>query len=290
MTSIEIESSADEGLLGLANRAEQAILDGTTDPVGLLRIELVEPGPKHSAVAVEVAFVERRGSGVVERLNVDVAMELPQGPEREKLLAVVQSSGGVDYTSVCLRNSERELTDVTLHYGSRIRLFGRCTALPSEGLDAEAISACSYVLDALGVKASGSGGALVVSGRRFGGAPSSADQVDALLRARERGLDVELYASTLPVTKSVRIALCGPREATRFLCSVSRQIAEDATSIATEAVALREVVEKQLGFELGARRWRVDNAHGETREHRPHGPMGGGQRVQWSLNWGAKRR
>lgn len=286
MTTLEIESVADDGLLGLVKRAEQAVLEQTTDPVGLLRIGLVEPGPDFAAVAVEASFVERGGAGVVERLDVDLAKVIEETPPRDQLLSVVGSSGDVAYTSICLRSAERELADVTLHYGWRIRLIGRCTALSASALGSEDVAACQHVLSALGVRSSAADGELRVSGRRFGGAPTSADQVEALLRARERGLDVELYASTLPVTRSVRLALGEGR----LLCTVSRQIPADATSIARDAVALRELVEKHLGFAVGAQRWRVDNAHGERREHRPHGPMGGGQGVQWSLNWGARRR
>jgi len=111
-----------------------------------------------------------------------------------------------------------------------------------------------------------------------------------LFRARERGLDVELYASKLPVTRSVRIALSGPNDATDFICALSRQIPEEATSMARDAVALRDVVGRELDFDFGGRRWLIDNAHGQRMEHRPRGPMGAGARVQWSLNWGAKRR
>ena len=291
---LEIESAEDEGLLGLVTRAEHAVLDSTTDPVGVLRIELVtpdeEPSPEHPLVAVEAAFVERAGSGVVERLDVHLGMRLPKAPEREQLRALLAACGGTAYTSVCLSSDGRELLDLTLHFGSVIKLFGRCTALPGDQLRGEQVGTCQHVLGALGVKSSTRGEELQVAARRLGGPPSSSDQVDALLRARDRGIDVELYASTLPVTRSVRIALTGPADSTDFTCSVSRQIPKDATSIARDAVALRDIVKRELGFDFGGRRWRIDNAHGERAEHRPHGPMGGGARVQWSLNWGAKRR
>lgn len=290
MDPIEIESAADDGLLGLVTRAERAILELTTDPVGLLRIELAHPPPDHPQVAVEASFVERGGSGVVERLDVDVATTLAGDPTREKLCALLSASGGSDFTSLCLRSGERELLDVTLYFASAIKLFGRCTALPSGTLEAKDVETCQHVLSALGIKASGAGGDLAVKARRFGGPPSADDQVEAMLRARKRGADVELYASTLPVTRSVRLALGGPADAVAFLCTVSRQLGREATSIAREAVELKTLVERELGFQFGAHRWRVDNAHGEAPEHRPHGPMGGGQRVQWSLNWGAKRR
>jgi len=281
---IEIESGAEDGLLGLVTRAEHAVLEQTTDPVGVLGIELCEPPPEHPFVAVEAAFVERAGLGVVERL--DVHLGLASAPSRERLLALVGTAGGNQYTSLCLRDSSRELVDVTLHYGSALRVLGRCTALAADGLRAEEVVRCREVLELLGVKCRSEGGELRVSGRRFGGPPSSAAQVDALLAARERALNAELYASTLPVTRSVRVALAEGR----LRVTLSRQIPREATSIARDALALRELCERELGFVFGAQRWRVENAHGESEEHRPHGPMGDGQHVQWSLNWGARRR
>ncbi|MBI3201329.1 MAG: hypothetical protein HYZ29_07270 [Myxococcales bacterium] len=282
MAALIVESAADEGLLGLVTRAEHAIIDQTTDPVGVVHIEAIEPTEAHPHAALEAAFVERGGSGVVERLEVH--LELATAPTRESLARLIGSAGGVDYTSVCLRDDERELLDVTLHFGSVIKLFGRCTALCAEGLTPGQLGACEHVLSALRIASARREGQLSVPPRRFGARPTVADQVEALWRGRERGLWVELYASTLPMARSVRVALSG----SRMLCTVSRQIPESATSIAKDAVALREIAARDLGFEIGVRRWRVENAHGERDEHRPHGPMGG-QRVQWSLNWGAKR-
>lgn len=288
--AIEIGSDPDEGLLGLTARAERAIIDQTTDPVGVLHIVCLEPTDAHPLVVVEAAFVERAGSGVVERLEVHLGIPLPHGPDRETLHALLSDAGGVAFTSVCLRAGERELVDATLHFGSAIKLFGRCTALSGDRLNSDQVSACQHVLLALGLAGREAGGELAVPSRRFGGPPKVAAQVEALMRARERGIDVELYASTLPVTRSVRVALTGTTDDTRMLCTVSRQIPVTATSIARDAVALRDIVSRDLGFEIGARRWRVENAHGEREEHRPRAPLSSGSQLEWSLNWGARRR
>ncbi|MBK7578595.1 MAG: hypothetical protein IPI67_00180 [Myxococcales bacterium] len=290
---IEIESADDEGLLGLVTRAEHAVLDSTTEPVGVLRLELVRPhdesSPEHPLVAVEAAFVERAGSGVVERLEVHYCRRLDQPVEPSLLAGVLEGSGGSEYTSLCLRDDERELLDATLHFGSVIKLFGTCTALIADRLSPEQVSACRFVLAALGVGLRESGGELTASRRRLGGTPGVSAQVAVIERARERGLDVALYASTLPLTRSARLAIAGPTDAARLYVSLSRQIPREATSIARDAVALRELVSRQLAFDFGGQRWRVENAHGERVEHRAHGPLSGGGPVHWSLNWGAKR-
>lgn len=278
--SLEIESQADDGLLGLVTRAERAVLDSTVDPVGVLGIELLEPPPDHPHVLVEAAFVERAGSGIVERLEVHVALPASASLAREALVRIVGGAGGVDYTSVCLRDREHELVDLTLHYGARIKLFGRTTALLSDRLGVVDRDKCRYVLEPLGIRG------LEPAARRFGPPPKSEAQVECVFRALERKLDVELYASTLPLTRSARVALSGGHT----LCSLSRQIPREATSIARDAVALRDLAAAELGVDFGVNRWRVHNAHGEAHEHRPHGPMGERQRVAWSLNWGAKRR
>ncbi len=289
-TEIEIESDADEGLLGLTTRAERAVIEQTTDPVGVLRIECLEPTASHPLVVVEAAFVERAGSGVVERLEVHLGMPQPGGPKRDKLEALLGDAGGVAFTSLCLRAGERELVDTTLHFGSAIKLMGRCTTLPGDRLSSDQMQICQHVLAAIGLAGREVAGALSVPTRRFGVPPKASALVEALLRARERGVDVQLFASTLPVTRSVRVALTGSADDTRMLCTVSRQIPVTATSIARDAVALRDIVSRDLGFEIGARRWRVENAHGEREEDRPQSPLTGGGPAQWSLNWDARRR
>jgi hypothetical protein len=275
--SLEIQSQADDGLLGLVTRAERAVLDSTVDPVGVLGIELADPPPDHPQVMVEAAFVERAGSGIVERLEVHVA---GARLERDAMVRLFRGAGGVDYTSVCLRDGEHELVDLTLYYGSRIKLFGRTTALLSDRLGVVEVDKCRHVLEPLGL------GELRAAARRFGPPPRTEAQVECVLRARERKLDVELYASTLPLTRSARVAISKDHS----FCSLSRQIPREATSIAKDAVALRDLAQAELGVDFGAHRWRVHNAHGEAPEHRAHGPMGDGRRVSWSLNWGAKRR
>jgi hypothetical protein len=299
--TLEISSEAEDGLLGLVSRAERAVLESTVDPVGVLTIELVEPRDSNFHLAVEASFVERAGLGVVERLEVHSARSLEGDPDRELLRALLAASGGTAFTSVCLRDTDHELVDATLHFGSALKLMGRVTALSADTLAPEQAEACAHALAALGLGCRVAG-TLHVSGRRLGTPPSVGDQVETLLRARAKGLQVELFVSTLPVTRSVRLAI--GREAssssggyrgasgagqTSIVCTLSRQIPKSATSIARDAVELRQAVEQHLGFGFPAARWRVDNAHGERDEHRAHGPLGGGRRLEWSLNWGAKR-
>lgn len=290
---LELTSRAGEGLLGLVSQAEQLVLDTTTDPVGILHIELSEVAspPTHAApiVAVDAAFVERAGSGVVERLEVHVGMELDAAPDVGLCERLAREGGGSEYTSLCLSRGGREVLDFTLHYGSWPKLLGTCTALVSPGLDADDVAGAEEALRALGVSSRRSSDGLGVSRRRFSGPPEPRTQVAALTAARARGFDVELFTSTLPLTRSLRLSLTGPNDRVELVTSLCRQIPKDATSIARDAVALKDLLAEAFGFDIEGRHWRIDNAHGEASEHRTHAPLAG-RRLEWSLNWGARRR
>jgi hypothetical protein len=115
------------------------------------------------------------------------------------------------------------------------------------------------------------------------------DQVAAFESGVGQGFDMELYCATLPTTRSARL-VARPNAGFEVIATLSRKLPAESTSAARDAVALREFVSEELELELGDRDWHVENAHGDRREHRPHGPMGDGRRLQWSLNFGAKRR
>jgi hypothetical protein len=75
-----------------------------------------------------------------------------------------------------------------------------------------------------------------------------------------------------------------------LVCTLSRRLRPEQSSIASDAVALKDFLARNLTFDPGGHRFRVENAHGDRAEYRPHGPMGERERPEWSLNWGARRK
>jgi hypothetical protein len=289
---LEIRSEAGDGLLGVVTRAQKAVLTETEDPIGVLGIEaeLLTEDPV-AAFGIEAAYGEHLGQGVVERLDVHFVTEAETPPERALLARIFGDFGGTDFTSVCLHRADgsRELLDATLHFSQKVRWWAECTALVADALNEKELEGCRAVVRALGVKHAVSGSTLELAKRQLRAPLGLDDQIAAFEAGVSQGLEVELYCATLPTTRSSRL-VARPKDGFELICTLSRKLPAESTSAARDAVALRDFVSEELGLELGGRAWRVENAHGDRREHRPHGPMGDGRRLQWSINFGAKRR
>jgi hypothetical protein len=285
---LTIESESDEGLLALLTRAERAVLTASDDPVGVIGIEpIADEGEPE--LFIEAAYAERTGRGVVERLDVRVRQQLEQSPGDALLREALAEFGGTAFTNICLSPSGGdELVDFTLHFGSKFRFWSSHTALFAEGMNEAERGHVVAVLGELGVRARANGRTLRAP-RHALRAPLTIEAQLAAFRAAERaGLRVELYAATLPVARSVRLTLAP--EPCELGCTLSRRLLPERSSIASDAVAIRDFVAKHFGIDLGGKSYRVENAHGDRADHRTHGPMGERKSTQWSLNWGARRK
>lgn len=290
---LEIRSAPDEGLLGVVTRAQQAVLTQTEDSIGVLSIELGEAPPGElRAIAIEVAYGERLGEGVIERLDLHFAFVTDGPPPTELVAALLGDFGGTGFTNVCLHQPDdsRELADVTLHFSSTLRVFAECTALVGEDLREAELGSCREVLGALGLSPRVHGSSFTLARRQLRRGLGRDDQVRALELALRAGLAVDLYAATLPVTRAARLA-ARPMDGggTEVACTLSRRPKPETSSASTDALALREVLKERFDFDFGDKPWRIDNAHAERAEYRPHGPMGNRKPLAWSINFGAKR-
>ncbi len=287
---IVVESDAKDGLLGLLTRTQAAITDRGA-PIGVLSLDWLpkeNEAPTVSAVRVEAQFAE---SGTPTRMEMHVARALPDGLPEGLLKRALSELGGVDYTSVCIRRDGTELADVTVHFGSRFRFLSSCTLLVEPNLGTEDTTSVTRMLDALGVAHKHTGGTLQVSPRQLRRALNQDAQFAALREADQQGLQVQLYASALPATQFVQVSIspASSDEPSRMECVFARRC--DTESGARDAVALRDFTEKHFGFEFGNRSWLVQNVCGEVDEvERRRGPVPDRGRIQYSLNWGLKRR
>lgn len=290
---LEIRSAPDEGLLGVVTRAQKAVLTETEDAIGVLSIELSEPPSGDlRAVGIEVAYGERLGEGVIERLDLHFSFTTPGRPPNELLTRLLRDFGGTGFTNICLCDAtgDRELADVTLHFSSSLRVLAECSALVGDDLKESELGSCKRVLGALGLSPRVHGSSFTLSRRQLRRGLALEDQVRAIELGLGAGLAVDLYAATLPVTRAARLAARpGDGEETRISCTLSRRPKPESSSAATDAVALRDVLSERFDFDFGDKSWRIDNAHAERAEYRPHGPMGNRKPLAWSINFGAKR-
>lgn len=290
-TDLVVESTAQGGLLGLLETAQSALTRAGT-PIGVLRLDWQPDAdaPRDIAVGVEAEYT---GRGTLARLELRVAQRLARAPADTLLRSALRELGGVAYTSVCITRGPRELADVTVHFGSRVRFLSKCTLLVADALS-EADRACVVsVLEALGVRHAEREGSLSASATQLRGALSADAQLGAVTCALDRDLGVQLYASTLPSTRSVQLSIQPEPEAkgVRLELVGVRRAEPNAKSPAGDATALREFLKARFDFELGAKRWSIANAHGEPDEvERRRGPIPDRGRIHFSINWGLKRR
>jgi len=301
----EVHSAPADGVLAVVMAAQKAVLEGCKDPIGVLSIEWVSPPESCGlrGLGIEAAYGEHLGLGVIQRLDVHVAFASSGPPKRELVARILEDFGGTQFTSICLidPSSERELVAATLHFSPQLRYFAECTALVADDLSSSELSACQRTLAALGLRCTPRGSTLSVGRRQLRGALTRSAQLDAFEIALESGCAVDLYAATLPVTHAARIAArpLEPRPPSsdavapadfELVGTLSRKLAPDSTSAARDAVALRDFVAGQFDFDFGDQDWRVSNAHGDRAEHRSRAPLGTRRPLEWSLNFGAKRR
>jgi hypothetical protein len=303
----EVHSEPGDGVLAVVMAAQKAVLEGSKDPIGVLSVELSHMPEASSlmGLGIEAAYGEHHGLGVIQRLDVHVAFSSSGPPDRELVAHLLRAFGGTQFTSICLIDpvTERELVDATLHFSPQLRYFAECTALIADELSHEELPACQRVLSALGLRCTVHGSTLKVGRRQLRGVLTLDAQLNAFEAAVRSGIAVQLYAATLPVTHAARIAArplfadaptsdeANPEPAElELVCTLSRKLSPESTSAALDAVALRDFVVEHFDFDFGERDWRVTNAHGDRAERRSRGPLGERRPLEWSLNFGAKRR
>jgi hypothetical protein len=295
---VAFDSDPSDGVLGVVTHAQTAVLAASEAPIGVLTIERMSrhdgeyrvATPAELAVGIEVAYTEHQGAGVIERLEVHVARELTGPPDPALVRAVLADHGGSAFTNVCLRRADgRELCDVTLHLGSKLAILAQHTALIEPELGASEVEAALAVLHELAIAAKRRGASFVVPRRALRRAPSPEAQARAFDRAVQKGLGIELYASTLPTARAARLSACPVDDHWELGLVLARRLYPESGSAARDAVAIRDFIKARFDFDFGGQRWRVDNAHGERAEHRPHGPVAQRQPLAWSLNWGTRK-
>ncbi len=274
-----IVSEEKDGVLGLAHRAEHELAE-RDETIGVLGLELQDAGD--TAVGVEVAFAERLGRAVIERLELH--FELPQADvlPRDLIEEALGKFGGRDYTNLCLRAEDRELADVTIHFATRFKFFATQTALVGDVASESERKSVSRVLSALGVR---HGEDLSIPKWQIRGRMTVGAQLAAFATLAKEELSGELYAASLPAVRAAHFALTEGR----VRSTLTRRLGDDAPSIASDAVQLSEFARERLGLELAGKRWLVSNSAGKREAFQSHAPVES-RNVQWSLNWGARRR
>lgn len=306
MESISIESTADDGLFGIVNRAQTAVAgEDKQGPVGVLEIDLEPDGQEGTDVQIEAAYAHKGARRVLQRLDVHVRARLDQ-VEADKLLGdAIADFGGQKFTNICLSlpgttesrgssaeagriqvpgNGVSEALDLTVYFPSRVPFYAKNLALLSDELAPGVLDDLSAVLAALGVKSHRHGAALVVATRQLRGRVTRDQQLAAYREASARKLGVSLYAATLPTTQSMRVAESSARLEDGSLlgfvdCQLSHGLTPDTMTTPGDTARMQKILKRHFGLELGKRHWQVQNLHGEPGQDRPEPER---YRIKWA--------
>lgn len=306
METISIESEPDDGLFGIVNRAQTAVAgEQKEQPVGVLEIDLDADDPEGTDVQIEAAYANKGARRVLQRLDVHVRAPLERASTDKLLADAITQFGGQKFTNMCLappgtaeqRSSSAEAgriaipesglseaLDLTVYFPSRVPFFARNVALLSEALDAQVLDDLAVVLAALGVRGQRRGGALHIARRQLRRPMTREQQIGAYQEASRRKLPVSLYAATLPTKQSMRVAessvqLDGGSTLHFVDCQLSHGLTPDSMTTPSDATRMQKLLTGHFSVELGHRRWKVQNVHGEPGEDRPEPER---YRIKWS--------
>lgn len=303
MDPVTIESESDDGLFGIVNRAQAAVLgEDKKQPVGVLAIDLEADELDGADVQIEAAFAHKGLRRVIQRLGVHARAPSDRVASVDLVADALSGFGGQKYTNICLaapdaaeRRSSKadvgriavpesgleEALDLTVYFPSRVSFWAKNLALVGDELDQEVLSGLGAVLAALGVRSRHRGNALLVAAHQLRPLMTAEQQVAAFRAAEKHRLPVSLYAATLPTTQSMRVTVArvklddGTTES-YVDCQLSHGLTPESTCTLSDATRMQGVLSRHFGVELGGRRWRVENVHGEPAEAQPRRP------IKWS--------
>ena len=280
-----IRTEAADGLNLLVSRGTAAVREADRSAIGVLAFELdAEARGPLAGVLVEAEFSER--SAGLQRLDVRIAGPISQ-PYRDVAQAALSRSGGTAYTNVIARTKDsRELFDLTVSFPrARFAFFAENLLLAGEQ-SSQVRLALERTLAALAVRHNFRGGALHVSRRQLRKPISVAAQIACSEALFEQGLIAELYAATLPATRSARLISDGGGEIDLVL---SRGLASQTAISAGDYVELQNFLREFFSFDVGDKTWLVTNTHGSSERDRL-GVIPARPKTTWSVNWGTKRQ
>jgi hypothetical protein len=304
--SISIESQPDDGLFGIVNRAQAAVSgEGKQEPVGVLAIDLDADKLEGADVQIEAAYAHKGARRVLQRLDVH-ARALVKEVAPDKLLSdAISGFGGQKFTNIVLappdtletRSSRAdagriavpesglsEALDLTVYFPSRVRFYAKNLALLSDGLEANVLEDLAAVLGALGVRSRRREATLLIAAQQLRAPVTREQQIAAYQEASRRGLPVSLYAATLPTTQSMRVTeerveLDNGESVAYVDCQLSHGLTPESMCTLTDATKMQEILKRHFALELGGRRWKVENVHGEPGDSQPQAT---GHGIKWS--------
>lgn len=303
MDIARFESKNDEGLFGILYGAARSAAGPEREPVGVLEI-LPDEAPHEDThdvpVAIEAAFAYQGPRRVVQRLDLRARAMLDTAKTLDLARSALLRFGAQKYTNFVLakasasrRPSGRlrvrqaaaggsELLDITVYFPSRLPWYSRNLLLMTTTAEQDLL-VCRQLLEALGVHYRQRQAALVASRSQLRSPITEEQQLEALQKMLEAGLNVTLYVSALPATQSLRLESgpIGSRSLRAVDVCLSRGLHGTTALLSKDAEEMEQLLARYLGLKLQGRSWRVTNAHSDSAELEERGMLGQKSGLKW---------
>lgn len=258
-----------ESLGALLARAADLVLreSGAT---GIIRVEAVEPGesPRTKMLSVAIDTTVKLDGGEATPQTVEARIRKRgrgAGVGRGVIEQALRLFGGNRYTSLCLRGPAPRLSfDATVVFPFPQLPVAKNEVSAVEPLVQTTATALDAALDALGIRRAvrSDGGRFDVPAWELRRPPSTAQQADAYLRARDAAPGVALHTAALPITRSMRLEEGRTAGEAGTLIPyldvfMSQGLSERGRRYAVDLGRLQAFIETTLRIELGALSWRV---------------------------------
>jgi hypothetical protein len=289
MDQARIESGPQSGLLEIVRAAATAVSGPKHDPVGRLEITRIAEAASRESLHIEASASAHGAGWTVEQLDVRAHWDTHTPLTGATLRGLLDQFGSRDFVSFTVLDGSRELMDLTLSFSSRLQFLATNQLILGDGLSPSVVSLCAHMMQKLGMRAYENQGALRVRTQQFRFRPEISAVVEAFQLATAAGLNVALYASTLPALRSVRVAQ-GPGDARSTPVDICISLGFGGGQARSERAKEVELFfQRAFALGFGGQSWQVSNAHGRAEAFRAQAVLAPRPRGSWSLNWGQRK-
>jgi hypothetical protein len=267
-TTATVTSGPSDGLNEIVWGAARASKDASDGIIGIVELHAPLGGDLDGELGIEAEFAHQGERRVIASLEVRCRTSgAPAALDRDALLRKsLERFGGTAVTNVSATLPSSEGLDVTVSFGSKIPFWAENLLLPVKPGGEPDARIVSEILEHLGVGFVQREDGFVARRRELRSRVTVEQQMAAYRAGRRAGLDVAIYAATLPCSHSVRFAESGPDSPKASLDLVlSRGLTRAYVCTAADAQQMQSILVDSLGVSFRNREFELTNTFGDGR-------------------------
>lgn len=267
-TTSTVTSGPSDGLNEIVWGAARASKDASDGIIGIVELHAPLGGGLDGELGIEAEFAHQGERRVIASLEVRCRTSgAPAALDRNALLRkALERFGGTAVTNISATLPSSEGLDITVSFGSKIPFWAENLLLPIHPGGEPDARVVSEILGHLGVGFVQREDGFVARRRELRSRVTTEQQMAAYKAARKAGLDVAIYAATLPCSHSVRFAESGPDSPKASLDLVlSRGLTRAYVCTAADAQQMQSLLVDSLGVSFRNREFELTNTFGDGR-------------------------